>query len=326
MNDLNLIGFEKPKWNFKLFLYVIVFMFTAYACNQRKTQSKSTNAKIMIDSLPKIPTTYIEKIESEDRQKWFDDNKYPILDLLTMKQEGSHENKGLDFLDIRTAINFFKPLTSSLQSDDGILVYFASPASDGTVNKGKCGKLTLIFVVTRGAERKEVLPYYAFNNKTFIPIDSVNAKKGIHNYQLIKRDSLFKTLSYQDRFSSCKETKHVWFSFEQMEQTVKEMEYQSQKPGNKIDGFGIRFVSYTDQVYTFRGSKPPKYKLEQRLTIGFTFIKNDADIGIEELDPIEFKERLKITGPKFLSSTFDTGFPAPPPPGNESMAALDIEN
>lgn len=276
-------------------------------------------------TLKPLPITYITDAESQKRAKWFTNVKYRILNDLTRQQEGEDENKRLDFLDVQTAIKFFTEITINLNTGDGVRVYFSSPASDGSVNKGKCGKLTLIFVATKDSERIDVLPYYAFDGNTFIPKDQAEVEKGIQNYQLIKRDYLFRTLSYNDRLDGNKETKHIWFSLDQIEQTIKEMEYQSQRLNSIVKRFGIFFTSYTDHDYTFLGSKPP-YKLRERLTIGFTFMKDgDLDIGIQEIDPVEFAERLRITKERFFGDTFDTGIPAPPPSGEENRAALDIQ-
>jgi hypothetical protein len=272
-----------------------------------------------------LPITYITDIESQKRALWFTNVKCPVLDDLTLRQEGGPENKRLDFFDVQAAIDFFAELTINLNSGDGVRMYFSSPASDGSVNKGKCGKLTLIFVATKGIGKIDVLPYYAFDGNTFIPTDKVEVEKGIQNYQLIKRDYLFKTLSYNDRLNGNKETKHIWFSLDQIEQTINEMIYQSQRLNTIVKKFGIFFTSYTDHDYTFFGSKPP-YKLRERLTIGFTFMKEgDLDIGIQEIDPVEFAERLKITRERFYGDTFDTGIPAPPPSGDDNRAALDIQ-
>jgi len=327
MNDLKL-NLKRPKRILEILICVAVSIFTSCTSNHGKTQNKSKISKVAADSLRKLPITYVTDTESINRQSWFDNHKYPILNTMTLKQEGEQENRGLDFYDIKTAIDFFRPLVKGLQSDDGILIYFASPSSDGSVNKGKCGRLTLFLVVTTGPEKREKLPYYKFDftKKTFVAIELSEARNGVQNYQLTKRKALFETLYNQDKLDSCKETKHIWFNKEQMNETVKEMEYQSQKPGSKVDGFGIRFVSYTDKDYSFLGSELPKYTLRQRLTIGFTFIKNNQDVGIEVIDEDEFKKRLEITKNRFLGGTFDTGFPAPPPPKNDNMAALDVEN
>ncbi|QNN43896.1 hypothetical protein [Pedobacter roseus] len=272
-----------------------------------------------------LPITYITDVESKKRQEWFDKYKLPVLNDLRLRQEKEVEEKRLDFTDIKTAIDFFNPLIKNLKKEDGVRVYFASPANDGTVNKGKCGKLTLILVVTIGVDKKEELPYYKFENGTFVPIDLVDAENGVHNYQLIKRDYLFKTLSHQDRLDGCKETKHIWFSLEQMTQTVKEMEYQNKNHSSIVKGFGICFTSYTNQDYIFLGSKSPVFKRRERLTICFTFIGANGDIGIEDIDPVEFAQRLNITRDKGLSDTFDTGIPAPPPSGDDNRGALDIQ-
>lgn len=273
-----------------------------------------------------LPSTYVTAAESRKREKWFNDFKYPILDQLTMKQEGGHENKKLDFADIQSAISFFKTTILNLKSnDDGVRVYFSSPASDGSINNGKCGKLTIVFVPTKFANNEELL-YYKFDKGTFIQTDLADAVKGIHNYQLLKRDYLFNSLSYNDRLDGNKETKHIWFSLDQMQQTIKEMEDQQQAHGNIVKGFGIRFVAYTNKDYLFLTSKPPIAKRRQRLTICFTFIDaNGNDIGIQEINPAEFNERLRVTKQRMLDDTFDTGVPAPPPPGETNKAPLDCQ-
>lgn len=273
-----------------------------------------------------LPITFVTKEESEKREQWFNEHKFPILDSLTLLQEKQHDNTRLDFNDIETAIDFFNLLIQDLKDGDGVRVYIASPSGDGSVGQGKCGILNLVFVATTGNKNQDVGPYFSFYKGNFVQITPGEAEKGIHNYQLIKRKHLFKTLSDQDIQDGSKETKHIWFSFKQMDQTVKEMECQKLRHSDIINGFGIRFTSYTNEDYLFLESNPPEYKRRRRLTIYFTFIHiNKQDIGIEDIDKDEFNQRLGNTR-NFLGDTFDTGFPAPPPPTNGNMAALDIEN
>jgi hypothetical protein len=287
------------------------------------------------DLLP-LPSTYITALESAKRVQWFRDHKYPILDALTIKEEQEHENTKLDFSDIKTAIDFFKLLIKGAgigNEINGVRIYFASPS-----DSGQCGKLTLIFVATTGENSFDVFPYYGFDKGVFNVIQKQQAKGCVHNYQNIKRNHLFKTLSDQDILDGSKETKHILFSLTQFEDIIAEMEYQSQKHGDIVKNFGIRFTSYTNQDYQFGNSALVTYR--RRLTIGFTFIDDkNNDIGIENIDPEEFEERMKITSSqnqfvennlKVLSleeatgGTFDTGVPAPPPPSDENMAALDL--
>lgn len=276
-----------------------------------------------------LPITFVTKEESEKREQWFNEHNFPILDALTLLQEGQHENTRFDFKDIETAIKFFKLLIEDRKDGDGVRVYIASPSGDGSVGQGKCGVLTLFFVATTGYKKQDVGPYFSFDNKKFYQISPGEAERGVHNYQLIKRKHLFKTLSDLDILNIGRETKHIWFSLTQMEQTIKEMECQRIRHSNIVNGFGIRFTSYTNEDYLFLESKTPEYKLRRRLTIYFTFIHiNQKDIGLEDIDHDEFNQRLETTRDGFLGDTFDTGVPAPPPPpptGTDNMAALDYE-
>jgi hypothetical protein len=271
-----------------------------------------------------LPSTFITKEESNKREQWFNDHKYPILDVLTILQEGEHENKKLDFIDIKTAIAFFNLLIQDSPDGDiinGVRVYFASPSSDGTVSNGKCGKLTLVFVSTTGNDSSDFSIYYAFKDGAFVPIPEDQAKKWVHNYQNIKRKELFKTLSDQDTLDGCKETKHIFFSFSQMQETIEEMEYQNLEHGSIVKSFGIRFTSYTNQNYQVGHSTPVKHK--RRLSIGFTFIDDkNNDIGIENIDPVEFEERMRMS---FRDDTMDSGDPTPPPPTNNGEN-LDVSS
>ena len=271
-----------------------------------------------------LPSTFVTKQESNKRAQWFNDYKYPILNILTSLQEGKQENKKLDFENIKVAIDFFKLLRNSIKEGEGVRAYFASKSGDGSVKEGKCGLLTLIFNATTGANNSDVKNYYAYNGKTFDKIQEDKARAWVHKYQSVKRPGLFETLSESDRLKGNRETKHIWFSFVQMDQTIKEMEYQVSKPGSRVTGFGIRFVSYTDQDYWFPKPEPLKYERRQRLTIAFTFINDKKeDIGIEDLGGDEFNERLRLTVDRFIGDTFDTGIPAPPP--SDTREALDLE-
>lgn len=276
-----------------------------------------------------LPITYVTTLESEKRIQWFINFKYPILDALTKLQEGGAENKKLDFIDLKTAIEFFKRIlvdSPNRDSVNGVRAYFASPSSDGTVSPDKCGKLTLIFVATIGEKNSDIAPYYSFKDGDFVFIPEDEARAAVHNFQNIKRNNLFSTLSDDDRQDDCKETKHLLFSIDQIEETIAEMEYQSLSHGDIVKGFGIRFSSYTDQDYRFENSKVVQY--HKRLTIGFSFIDwQNEDIGIKQIDPVEFKERLTVTISKerFIGDTFDTGDPTPPP-SSGNKAALDVSD
>ncbi|WP_316828407.1 hypothetical protein [Pedobacter miscanthi] len=273
-------------------------------------------------TLKPLPITYITDRESENRMKWFDKYKYPLLNAITLEQEKKEECRGIDFLSLQSAITFFGELTTGLNAGDGVRVYFASPSGDGTVNEDRCGTLTLIFVKTKGTS--DVPPYFYINDqKTSAQISSNGAKEWVHNYQLLKRDRMFRTLSHNDRLGGHKETKHIWFSLKQMEQTLDEMKYQAKEHGHIVSCFGIRFTSYTNKDYVFLDSKIPSYKRRERLTICFTFIGANGDIGIKDIDPVEFAQRLKLTKDKSFGDTFDTGIPAPPP--SDTKEALDSQ-
>jgi len=271
--------------------------------------------KLTAIDLRPLPSTYVTALESANREKWFIDFKYPILDALTFKEEGENETKKLDFKDIESAIKFFTRILEDVPAGliNGVRVYFASPSIDGTVTTGKCGKLTLIFVATAGISGADVASaYYSFKDGDFVPIAEDLAREWVHNYQNIKRPMLFKTLSDQDITDRSKETKHIYFSYDQFNDTLEEMVYQNKNHGNIVKGFGIRFTSYTNQNYQVGHSKPIKHR--RRMTIGFTFIDNNGnDIGIQDINPIEFNERVAI---KFVDDTMDSGDPTPPPPTN----------
>jgi hypothetical protein len=90
----------------------------------------------------------------------------------------------LDFENIQSAIEFFKLLIADLKNEsDGVRVYFASPSIDGTVTKGKCGVLTLIFGITEGVDKADSKSYYAYDGKSFGTITEDKARAWVHNYQ-----------------------------------------------------------------------------------------------------------------------------------------------
>ncbi|WP_293310034.1 hypothetical protein [Pedobacter sp. UBA5917] len=272
----------------------------------------------------RLPITFVTKEESNKREQWFDNFKYPVLNIITLLQEGVQENTKLDFEDITSAIDFFNRLIAGLEKDtDGVRMYFASPSGSGKVEAGKCGILTLIFCATKGAEKSDVKIYYTLDRKKVITIPENEARDWVHNYQNVKRNILFETLSDFDRLNNCKETKHVWFSLRQMKETIHEMECQSER-SSKISGFGIRFVSYTNQDYYFPEPKEEEFKKRQRLTLAFTFMDTlKLDIGIEDINKEEFDQRYEATIHEIYGDTFDTGDPTPPPPtGNK--ADLDV--
>ncbi|QXU43138.1 hypothetical protein [Pedobacter sp. D749] len=273
-----------------------------------------------------LPCTFVTKQESNYREQWFNYYKYPILNTITSLQEGMQENNRLDFENIVSAIEFFKLLKENFKTkDDGVRVYFASPSSDGTVTRGKCGVLTLIFGITEGIDKVDNKNYFAYNGKTFDKVQEDQARIWVHNYQNVKRGILFETLSENDRLNVCPETKHIWFSLLHITQTLEEMETQVAKPGSKVTGFGIRFVSYTNLAYSFPKPVSDDEERKQRLTIAFTFMSGKKDIGIEDIDSDEFNERLEITINKFRGDTFDTGDPTPPP-SSGNKAALDVSD
>ncbi|MCX2493102.1 hypothetical protein OQX63_06435 [Pedobacter sp. PF22-3] len=272
-----------------------------------------------------LPSTFVTKLESNYRELWFNNYKYPILNTITSLQEGEPENRKLDFVNIDEAITFFSKLITRPGKDDGVRVYFASPSSDGNVYKDKCGILTLIFVRTTGVNKADDKIYYAFNGKTFETIKEDNARLWVHNYQNVKRNILFETLSDNDRANLIRETKHIWFSLLQVADTIKEMIYQKGKAGNIINGFGIRFVSYSNQDYSFPQPVEGAKERRQRLTIAFSFMNGKKDIGIQDIDSTEFDARLALTMERFLGDTFDTGDPTPPP-SSGNKAALDVSD
>ncbi|MEH3114272.1 hypothetical protein [Pedobacter terrae] len=272
-----------------------------------------------------LPKTFVTKQESNYRELWFNNYKYPILNVITSLQENEQETRKIDFANIDAAIDFFTKLSDGLKKDDGVRVYFASPSIDGNVYKDKCGILTLIFVKTTGVNNIDDGNYYAFNGKTFDKIEEDQARLWVHNYQNIKRSILFETLSDNDRTNFIHETKHVWFSAEQMTQTRDEMIYQKGKAGSMVTGFGIRFVSYTNLAYSFPKPVSGAEDRKQRLTIGFTFMNKNRDIGIEDIDSEEFSYRYELTVNRFIGDTFDTGDPTPPP-STDNMATLDVSD
>jgi hypothetical protein len=273
-----------------------------------------------------LPITFVTKEESNKREQWFDNFKYPVLNIITLLQEGVQENNKLDFEDIQSAIDFFNLLIADLKEhNDGVRMYFASPSSNGKVEAGKCGILTLIFCATRGIEKSDVKTYYVLERKKVRTILEEEARSWVHNYQNVKRNILFETLSDFDRLNNCKETKHIWFSLQQMLETIHEMECQSER-SNKITGFGIRFVSYTDQDYYFPEPKEEEFKKRQRLTLAFTFMDTlKLDIGIEDINKEEFDRRYDATIHGVHGDTFDTGDPTPPP-STGNKAALDVSD
>ena len=303
MNYQKFINFKRSRTCLTL-LVCTTFIFTA--CKQR---TRST------DVLPPLPGTFITSQESNARADWFIKYKYPMLDKLTMQQERTHEEKGLDFDSLGGAITFFERLIANQQGKDttnGVRVYFASPSK----TKGKCGKLTLIFTATAGNDSADVGNYYIFKNKKIRAISFDDAKEGYKNYRDKKRDSLTKnTMNPNDRFKQ--ETKYIRFSKEKINSVIAELKYQKATHPEIVQGFGIRFTSYTDQDYKFRESR---VKHHQRLTIGFTFIDWEGDdIGIKGIDAQEFKERLGMQ--PLFGDTFDSGDPTPPP--SQSYANLD---
>ncbi|SDD86002.1 hypothetical protein [Pedobacter soli] len=272
-----------------------------------------------------LPSTFVTKQESSYRELWFNTYKYPILNTITLLQEGESENRKLDFGDIDVAITFFEQLITGLGGEDGVRVYFASPSSDGNVYNGKCGILTVIFATTCGADKVDSKSYYAFSGKTFDKIQEDQARRWVHNYQNVKRNILFETLSDNDRTKLIRETKHVWFSLVQITETLEEMKYQKAKAGGMVTGFGVRFVSYTNQDYSFPKPVPSAEERRQRLTIAFSFMNGKKDIGIEDIDVVEFNERLALTEKRFYGDTFDTGDPTPPP-STGNKADLDVSD
>jgi hypothetical protein len=317
MNYLKLINLEKPRRNLVLLFCAIVFILTSCSNQQAKIQ-------IATDTLKVLPNTYITTNESNRRQDWFNNHKLPIIAGLTINEAGVPVDKKLDFKNLQAAINFFEMLTLNQAGQDtttGIRVYFAS----APLESGKSGKLTLIFAATAGKDTSDVKNYYRFKNGDLDSnkLDTVTAKAWVHNYQLNIRPKLSNTMDIKDPGA---ETKHIWFSLEQINSIIIEMKYQRDRHSEIVKGFGVRFTSYTDQDYSFLSTKPvPHYK---RLTIGFTFVDWEGDdIGIKQIDATEFFERLKITKKQKGTGgdTLDTGDPTPPP-SNDNKAALDVSN
>ena len=312
MNDLKLIGFEKPKWNFKLFLCVIVFMFSA--CKSEKKANTAANDSVS------LPITYVTTSESNKRQDWFFKYKYPVLDAITLKDEGEHETRKLDFKDLEEASTFFDLLIAKagVEKEAGVRVYFASHS----LTNGN-GRLTLIFNNTTGTGKIDVENYYAFKDGVLLPkqLDFKTAQEWVMKYQQGKRIKLSgSTMDIRDP----EETKHIWFSIDKINSIKKEIVYQKEHHSNIVKGFGVRFLSYTDQDYIFLNPKAKQYY--KRLTVGFSFIdwEND-DIGIRQINQAEFFERLQNTiKNKILDGgNLDTGDPTPPP-STDNRARLDV--
>ncbi len=316
MNYLKLIDFKKTvRWGG---LFICSISLTLTSC--RNQQAKIS---IAADTTP-LPITYITTNESNGRQAWFNNHKLPIIDALTINEAGVPVDKKLDFKNLKAAIDFFEMLILNQVGQDtttGIRVYLAS----APLNTDKCGKLTLIFTATAGKDTSDLKNYYRFKNGELDnnKLDTVTAKVWVQNYQLNIRPNLLKTMDVKD---PGKETKHIWFSKEQIKSIIGEMGYQMAIHQEIVNGFGIRFTSYTDRDYMSFNHKWIRH--HKRLTIGFTFIDwENEDIGIKQIDAADFKRRSTITKglPRFHGDTFDTGDPTPPP-SNDNKAALDVSN
>lgn len=320
MNDLKLIDPGKLKRSLALFFCSVVLMFTA--CKSGKQSASIALADSTSSALP-LPGTYVTTNESNKREDWFNNNKLIVIDRFTINGAGTLR-KNMDFKDLDAAIVFFELLLKSNGKDTttGVRVYFASPI----IQPDKCGPLTVIFTATSGVDTVDVANYYAFKDGDLDlnKLDVKTAEDWVRNYQSKIRPALSKeTMDIND---TCKEeTKHIWFSKKQISEIIREMVYQKKTHAQIVEGFGVRFMSYTDQDYLSINSKLIKY--HKRMTVGFTFIDwQKEDIGIKQINAAEFKERFGSTEKRsgFRGDTFDTGVPAPPPPGNESMEALDI--
>ncbi|WP_412468425.1 hypothetical protein [Pedobacter sp. KLB.chiD] len=316
MNYLKLIVLQKSIRSLIMLTSAIAFIFTS--CKNQQAKSK-----IAKDSLLVLPNTYVTTNESGKRLNWFDRYKYQVLDSMTLKDEGIHETRKLNFDSLDAAIKFFDSLISNKSTKDtitGVRIYFASQ----TLKPGGCGKLTLIFTATAGDQHADTGEYYAFNKEVFDSnlLDVDTAKKWVGNYQQKKWVNLSKYT--MDSTDTCQyESKHIFFSVKQIRSIIDEMKYQKKKHPAIVKGFGVRFASYTDQDYISISMKPIRY--HKRLTIGFTFIDWEGeDIGIKQIDAGEFLQRLKFTkdNKDTQGDTFDTGIPAPPPPNTKE--ALDV--
>ncbi|MBE5321088.1 hypothetical protein IM793_18120 [Pedobacter sp. MR2016-19] len=320
MNYLKLIDLGRKTIGQTLLMCIIALIFTA--CEGRQT---TTLASTKADSLL-LPRTYITTDESNRREDWFNTHKLPIINDLTIDDTGDPGMNKLNFNNLFEAIGFLNFLIDNKSYNDqdtitGVRVYFASP----TIKQGKCGKLTLIFSPTSNGKH-DIKNYYAFRNgkldEKMLELDT--AKAWVNNYQLNIREKL--SDSTMDPKDTCKkETKHIWFSKEQIESIVEEMKYQIKTHGDSVEKLGVRFISYTDKDYVFKHF--PIVRHHQRMTICFTFInKQGKDVGIEQIDSAEFQKRLDYTiKNKRAGDTFDTGDPTPPP-STGNKAALDVSD
>lgn len=315
MNDQKLICLKRRRIAQALLIPIISLIITSCATKKKAEASK-------VDSLIDIPITYVTTSESNKRQDWFFKYKYPVLDAITLKDEGEHETRKLDFKDLEKASAFFDLLIAKagVEKEAGVRVYFASHS---LTNRN--GKLTLIFNNTTGAGKIDVENYYAFKDGILLPeqLDFKTAQEWVMKYQQGKRIKLSgSTMDVRDP----EETKHIWFSIDKINSIKKEIVYQKDHHSNIVKGFGVRFLSYTDQDYIFLNPKAKQYY--KRLTIGFSFIdwEND-DIGIRQIDQAEFFERLQNTiKNKILDGgNLDTGDPTPPP-STDNRARLDVSD
>jgi len=281
MNDLKLVNLRKQKRNLTLFVCVMILMLTACESKKSTTSASATDSTRRTPSAP-LPSIYVSKDVSDDREHWFNKKKFNLLNAIAKKYDAPGELKEIRLNRVEELSDLINGFIK-IKGMDGLRIYFATRGTKQEETEKEdidsCGRFNFILVCT--VNKKDYGKYYRIKEGKIAEILEDNARRWVRNYQMPngKRDTLKRTLFATDSNLGSFETKHVWFNKDKTIELKQEIGYQTKDAGLKI-----KLVSYTDEDLingTFGGKIPQKHK--QRLTVEFVFTDaHGNDIYIDD--------------------------------------------
>lgn len=281
MNDLKFVNLRKKKRNLTLFVCVIILMLTACERKNSIPLVATTDSTRLTPSAP-LPSIYVSKDVSDDREHWFNKNKFNLLNAIAKDYDAPGELKEIRLNRVKELSDLIGAFLK-IKGMDGLRIYFATRGIKQEETEKEdidsCGRFNFIFVCT--VNKEDYGNYYRVKEGEVAQISEDKARSWVKNYQMTngKRDTLKRTLSTADSNLGSLETKHVWFDRDKTIELKQEIDYQAKDAGLKI-----RLVSYTDESLingAFGGKIPQKHK--QRLTIEFVFTdKHGSDVYVDD--------------------------------------------
>ncbi|MGQ7856801.1 hypothetical protein ACUN24_21400 [Pedobacter sp. WC2501] len=256
-------------------------------------EKKAFKLHPFLNTIKDLPSIYVSKSISDDREHWFDKKKFSILNQIAKGDGAASEIQEVYFPQAGALSNQISEFLKS-GNVDGLRIYFGSFGKKideiEAADKKNCGRFNFIFAPT--SNKHDIGTYYKKNGAVIDELLQANAERWIANYQQVngKRYQLKSTLSIEDQEAKCYETKHVWFDLNKTTELRDMIIEQLNK--DSLAGLKIKLVSYTNEDFVdgFLGAKiPQKYK--QRLTVIFVFTDEE---GVEIYKDDKEEEYLLI--------------------------------